>query len=97
MMRQQTKPQECLLYGFRLDDWVPVDHLLRKIDAVLDLSGLRRPSGDYARKRTSIWRIDGFADWGSKAQFQIIRPSQFETAKADFRAGRCSTSCIKVL
>jgi transposase len=42
MMGQQTRPQECLFYGFRLDDWVPVDHLLRKIDSVLDLSGLRR-------------------------------------------------------
>src|SRR5262249_51803344 len=39
---QQTGPQECLFYEFRLDDCVPVDHLLRKIDAVLDLSGLRR-------------------------------------------------------
>jgi transposase len=42
MMGQQTGLQERLFYEFRLDDWVPVDHLLRKIDAVLDLSGLRR-------------------------------------------------------
>jgi transposase len=42
MMGQQTGLQECLFYEFRLDDWVPVDHLWRKIDAVLDLSGLRR-------------------------------------------------------
>ena len=41
-MGQQTGLQERLFYEFRLDDWVPVDHLLRKIDAVLDLSGLRR-------------------------------------------------------
>jgi transposase len=41
MMGQQTGLQEQLFYEFRLDDWVPVDHLLRKIDAVLDLSDLR--------------------------------------------------------
>jgi transposase len=42
MMGQQTGLQERLFYEFRLEDWVPVDHLLRRIDAVLDLSGLRR-------------------------------------------------------
>ena len=42
MMGQQTGLQERLFYEFRLEDWVPVDHLLRKIDAVLNLSGLRR-------------------------------------------------------
>ena len=42
MMGQQSGLQERLFYEFRLDDWVPVDHLLRKIDAVLDLSDLRR-------------------------------------------------------
>lgn len=41
-MGQQSGLQERLFYEFRLDDWVPVDHLLRKIDAVLDLSDLRR-------------------------------------------------------
>ena len=41
-MGQQTGLQERLFYEFRLEDWVAVDHLLRKIDAVLDLSGLRR-------------------------------------------------------
>jgi hypothetical protein len=42
MMGQQTGLQERLFYEFRLEDWVPVDHLLRKIDAVLDLGGPRR-------------------------------------------------------
>jgi transposase len=42
MMGQRTGLQEQLFYEFRLDEWVPADHLLRKIDAVLDLSGLRR-------------------------------------------------------
>ena len=34
--------QERLVYEFRLDDWVPSDHLMRKIDAFLYLSGLCR-------------------------------------------------------
>jgi transposase len=34
--------QERLFYELRLDDWVPANHLLRKIDSVLDLSSLHR-------------------------------------------------------
>ena len=33
--------QDRLFYDFCLEDVVPGDHLLRKIDAVLDLSWLR--------------------------------------------------------
>src|SRR6516164_9679476 len=40
-MGQPSGLQERLFYEFRLEDWVPSDHLLRKIDAVLDLSSLR--------------------------------------------------------
>jgi len=39
-MGQQSGLQEHLFYAFRLDDRVPVDHLLRKIDAALDLTSL---------------------------------------------------------
>jgi hypothetical protein len=46
-MGEQTRLQERLFYEFRLDDWVPVDHLLRKIDAVLDLSSLRRELASF--------------------------------------------------
>ena len=33
--------QDCLFYEFDLEDIVPSDHLLRRIDAVLDLTWLR--------------------------------------------------------
>ena len=33
--------QDCLFYEFDLEDIVPSDHLLRWIDAVLDLTWLR--------------------------------------------------------
>jgi hypothetical protein len=42
MMGQQGELKERLFYEFRLDEHVPPDHLLRKIDLVLDLSALHR-------------------------------------------------------
>ena len=38
MMGRQSNDQGPLFYEFRLDEAVPADHLVRKIDAVLDLS-----------------------------------------------------------
>ena len=38
MMGRQSNDQGPLFYEFRLDEVVPADHLVRKIDAVLDLS-----------------------------------------------------------
>ena len=42
MMGDRLVMQESLFYQFRLDDYVPADHLLRAIDCFLDLGGLRR-------------------------------------------------------
>ncbi len=41
MMGEPVGRQERLFYAFDLEEMVPADHLLRKIDAVLDLSWLR--------------------------------------------------------
>ena len=41
MMGERLGGQERLFYEFRLEDRVPADHLLRKIDSVLDLAWLR--------------------------------------------------------
>src|SRR5215468_3071386 len=41
MMGERQGAQGRLFYRFDLDEQIPADHLLRKIDAVLDLSGLR--------------------------------------------------------
>ena len=41
MLGEQVGLQDKLFYEFDLDERVPVDHFLRKIDAVLDLSWLR--------------------------------------------------------
>ncbi len=38
MMGRENNDQGPLFYEFRLDEAVPVDHLMRKIDGVLDLS-----------------------------------------------------------
>jgi transposase len=42
MMGRRGGAQDRLFYSFNLDDHVPRDHLLRGIDRVLDLGGLRR-------------------------------------------------------
>jgi len=42
MMGQQSAAQEQLFYAFSIESHVPSDHLLRRIDRVLDLSDLRR-------------------------------------------------------
>ena len=42
MMGRQEQEQAKLFYEFYLEDRVPVDHLLRKIDRFLDLSTLRQ-------------------------------------------------------
>jgi transposase len=41
MMGRLDTAQVQFFYQYRLDDLVPGDHLVRKLDAVLDLSGLR--------------------------------------------------------
>ena len=42
MMGQQGEDRAKLFYEFCLEDRVPADHLLRKIDRFLDLSSLRQ-------------------------------------------------------
>ena len=47
MMGRNDQPQKPLFYTFNLDDLVPQDHLLRKIDRFLDLSDLRQHLAPY--------------------------------------------------
>ena len=47
MMGERRVMQEALFYGFRLERHVPDDHLLRKIDRFVDLTGLRAHLGPY--------------------------------------------------
>ncbi len=47
MMGERVGSQDRLFYEFCLEDRVPPDHLLRKIDAVLDLSWLRGELAPY--------------------------------------------------
>ena len=41
MMGRQAEPEQ-LFYDFRLDDHVPANHLLRKIDLYVDLERIRQ-------------------------------------------------------
>ena len=47
MMGSNDKQQEQFFYSFNLDEVVPQDHLLRKIDRFLDLSDLRQHLASY--------------------------------------------------
>lgn len=47
MMGEKAGAQGRFFYQFNLDEAVPADHLLRRIDAVLDLSGLRTQLAPY--------------------------------------------------
>ncbi len=47
MMGPAIGGQDRLFYEFDLEDRVPADHLLRRIDAVLDLSWLRGELSPY--------------------------------------------------
>jgi transposase len=53
MMGRLKSEQAQLFYQFRLDDAVPEDHLVRRIDAALDLSWLR---GELAPHYSSTGR-----------------------------------------
>ena len=41
MMGERTVMREALFYSFSLERHVPSDHMLRKIDRFIDLSGVR--------------------------------------------------------
>jgi hypothetical protein len=47
MMGERRAMQEALFYGFSLERHGPDDHMLRKIDRFVDLSGLRAHLGPY--------------------------------------------------
>ena len=58
MMGPKQEAQGALFYEFSIEDHVPLDHVLRAIDGVIDLSGVRQHlSGFYSTTgRPSIAR-----------------------------------------
>jgi len=71
-MGHQTGMQEQLFYEFRLGEWVPADHLLRKIDAALELSSLHRElSPFYSHTGRSVGRSR--ADGANVARRLLLR------------------------
>jgi len=47
MMGRMETDQEQFFYSYRLDELVPADHLVRKLDTVLDLSWVRADLAPY--------------------------------------------------
>jgi len=60
MMARQTRGQEQLFHEFSLDEVVPADHLVRRIDAVLNTSWVHQEREIY-REGQVITPIGGFA------------------------------------
>jgi hypothetical protein len=56
MMGEPVGRQDRLFYEFDLEDMVPGDHLLRRIDAALDLSWLRWPKCGPITARSAAHR-----------------------------------------
>ena len=46
-MMGKLSGQEPLFFGFRFEDYVPADHLLRRVDAALDFNFVRRALASY--------------------------------------------------
>jgi hypothetical protein len=62
MLGEQVGLQDRLFYEFDLEDRVPTDHFLRKIDAVLDLSWLRaEPSRAEPSRAFSLVQSHGLS------------------------------------
>ena len=73
MMGRLKGDQSQLVYEFHLDDAVPADHLVREIDAVLDLSCVHAELASYY---PSIGRpsIDPVLMIGAHSRLRIRHP-----------------------
>ena len=71
MMGRLENGQERLFYSFRLEDQVPANHLVRKLDALLDFEGIRDKLTFFY---SEIGRpTNGFVTWVLRIRFPIIR------------------------
>ena len=61
MMDRQAAP-EPLFYDFRLDDHVPANHLLRKIDVFVDLESIRQDLKPFYSQHRGIIDATRYAD-----------------------------------
>jgi hypothetical protein len=71
-MGRRTTRQGQLFYAFALDD-VPASHLVRKIDAVLDLSWVHQELAPFATSRRLLIRSVSSALRSSGAR-KVARP-----------------------
>jgi len=47
MLGPRQEAQSALFYDFSIEDHVPIDHVLRAIDGVIDLSSVRKHLTEY--------------------------------------------------
>ena len=69
MMGRLKSDQGQLFYEFRLGDAVPEDHMVRKIDAALDLSWLR---SELERFSVDVNRNNKRVPRGAQIRFELL-------------------------
>ena len=57
MMGRQPRGQEQLFYAFNLEEVVPADHLVRRIDAVLDTSWVHQELAPLLQQLSGVLRL----------------------------------------
>ena len=85
MMGEPVGRQDRLFYEFDLEDMVPDDHLLRRIDTVLDLSWLRAEMKPLLQEVLDKDRI---------RQEGIFDPEETERLKREHLAGTANHSHV---
>jgi hypothetical protein len=75
MMGERLVMQESLFYAFRLEDHVPCDHLLRRIDRFVDCSALRQHLACFYSS-TGRPSIDPELMINAICQYRTSRPSR---------------------
>ena len=57
MLGPKQEAQSALFYDFSIEDHVPSDHVLRAIDGVIDLSGVRQHLSEFIAQLVALRSI----------------------------------------
>jgi hypothetical protein len=87
MMGERTVMQEALFYSFSLERHVPSDHMLRKIDRFIDLSGVRALLVALLQRRGSTLNRSGVDDPYAAGGLLLRHPTLAVTASFGQRRG----------
>jgi hypothetical protein len=92
MMGQLPAGQSALFYDFCLNDYIPQDHFLRKIDHILDLSELRRYLAPFYSHTGRPWFSPDFLDTSKRVDNMNLQRGDYEEKK--IHTGIQRRSCL---